>query len=136
LLGLALRFYDPWQGRVTLDGTDLRGLTLDAVRQSIAYVPQETLLFSGTIRENIAYARPAASREQIEEAARAAEAHDFIAALPDGYDTPVGERGVRLSVGQRQRIALARAFLKNAPIVLLDEPTSALDAETEARLID
>lgn len=136
LLGLALRFYDPWQGRVTLDGTDLRGLTLDAVRQSIAYVPQETLLFSGTIRENIAYARPAASREQIEEAARAAEAHDFIAALPDGYDTPVGERGVRLSVGQRQRIALARAFLKNAPVVLLDEPTSALDAETEARLID
>ena len=136
LLSLALRFYDPWQGRVTLDGTDLRALTLDTVRQSIAYVPQETLLFSGTIRENIAYARPTATPEEIEEAARAAEAHEFIAALPDGYDTPVGERGVRLSVGQRQRIALARAFLKNAPVVLLDEPTSALDAETEARLID
>lgn len=136
LLSLLLRFYDPWSGRVSMDGHDLRSLTLESVRRNIAYVPQETLLLSGTIRENIAYALPSAGEEEIINAAGLAEAHDFISGLPQGYDTPVGERGVRLSVGQRQRIAIARAFLKNAPVVLLDEPTSALDAETEARLVE
>jgi ATP-binding cassette, subfamily B, bacterial len=136
LLNLILRFYDPWDGAVKIDGRDVRDIALESLRKNIAYVPQETVLSSGTVRENIAFARPSATEEEIVEAACQAEADEFIRELPDGYSSAVGERGVRLSVGQRQRIALARAFLKNAPIVLLDEPTSALDSETEARLID
>lgn len=136
LLNLLLRFYDPVEGQICLDGQDLRSVTLESLRNNIAVVPQETLLNSGTIRDNIAYALPTAEDSQIIEAAIQAEAHGFISRLPLGYDTKVGERGVRLSVGQRQRIAIARAFLKDAPVLLLDEPTSALDAETEARLLE
>lgn len=136
LLSLLLRFYHPDQGRILLDGQDLRAGTLRSLREAVSLVPQEAILFSDSIHENIAYGRAAASKEEIVRAARMAQADDFIRQLPDGYDTEVGERGVRLSVGQRQRIALARAFLRNAPILLLDEPTSALDAETEIHLME
>lgn len=135
ILNLALRFYDPQSGRISIDDHDISDVTVDSLRRSIAYVPQDTLLISGTIRENIAYAKSSASDEEIELAARHAEALDFVTDLSHGFDTQVGERGVRLSVGQRQRIAIARAFLKAAPILLLDEPTSALDAETESRFL-
>ncbi len=134
ILNLIPRFYDPTAGRVSLDGTDLREVTLASLRDHIALVTQEPFLFDDSVRANIAYARPDASQDQIEAAARAAAAHDFILALPDGYDTGVGEAGARLSGGQRQRIAIARAFLKDAPILLLDEATSALDAESEAQV--
>jgi subfamily B ATP-binding cassette protein MsbA len=119
---------------VTLDGQDLREVTLASLRDQIALVTQEPFLFDDTVRANIAYTRPGASAADIEAAARAAAAHDFIMALPDGYDSLVGEAGARLSGGQRQRIAIARAFLKNAPILLLDEATSALDTESEAQV--
>ena len=122
--------------RVTLDGRDLREITKKSLRAQIAIVLQDTLLFSTTIRENIAYGRPDATEEEIREAARRAQADEFISRLPDGYDSPVGERGGHLSVGQRQRIGIARAFLKNAPILLLDEPTSALDPTTEAAIME
>jgi ATP-binding cassette subfamily B protein/subfamily B ATP-binding cassette protein MsbA len=135
LLSLLLRFYDPQQGRVLVDGVDVRAYQYRSLRRQMAIVPQEPVLFSTTVAENIAYGRPQATRAEIEEAARQAEAHEFIAAMPQGYDTPVGERGVLLSGGQRQRLALARAFLKNAPILILDEPTAALDAETEAAVL-
>jgi ABC-type multidrug transport system fused ATPase/permease subunit len=135
LLNLIFRFYDPRAGRVLIDGIDVRDVTVDSLRQSIGFVHQETLLFDDSVRENIAFGRPSASDEEIVHAAQLAEAHEFIGELPEGYETNVGERGVRLSVGQRQRIALARVFLKGAPIVLLDEPTSALDAETEDRVL-
>jgi ATP-binding cassette subfamily B protein/subfamily B ATP-binding cassette protein MsbA len=135
LLNLIFRFYDPRAGRVLIDGIDVRDVTVDSLRQSIGFVHQETLLFDDSVRENIAFGRPSASDEEIVRAAQLAEAHEFIGELPEGYETNVGERGVRLSVGQRQRIALARVFLKGAPIVLLDEPTSALDAETEDRVL-
>ncbi|MCA6326191.1 ABC transporter ATP-binding protein, partial [Phenylobacterium sp.] len=134
LLNLIPRFYDVTGGRVTLDGRDLRDLTLASLRRRIALVTQEPFLFDDTLRANIAYARPDASQQEIESAARAAAAHDFILTLPQGYDTPAGEAGLRLSGGQRQRIAIARAFLKDAPILLLDEATSALDAESEAQV--
>jgi ATP-binding cassette subfamily B protein/subfamily B ATP-binding cassette protein MsbA len=136
LLSLVPRFYDPTSGCVTLDDQDLRGLTKRSLRAQIAIVLQDTLLFSTTIRENIAYGRAGASDEEIREAARRAQADSFINDLPQGYDSPVGERGGHLSVGQRQRIGLARAFLKNAPILLLDEPTSALDPTTEAAVME
>jgi ATP-binding cassette subfamily B protein/subfamily B ATP-binding cassette protein MsbA len=135
LLSLVPRFYDPTSGAVRIDGLDLRDVTKQSLRANISVVLQDTLLLSGTVRENIAYGRPGATRAQIESAAAAAQAHEFIRALPLGYDTPVGERGVRLSGGQKQRIGLARAFLKDAPILLLDEPTSALDLETEAEIL-
>jgi ATP-binding cassette subfamily B protein len=135
LLSLVPRFYDPSSGTVKIDGHDLRDLTKKSIRQQISLVLQDTILFSTTIRENIAYGRPDASQVEIEEAARRAQAHDFIFDLPQGYLSQVGERGCRLSVGQRQRIGLARAFLKDAPILLLDEPTSALDPITEASLM-
>ena len=134
ILSLIPRFYDVDAGSVSLDGRDVRTLTLHSLREQIALVTQEPFLFDDTIRANIAYARPSASRDEIETAARAAAAHDFILALPAGYDTLVGEAGARLSGGQRQRIAIARAFLKNAPILLLDEATSALDTESEAQV--
>ena len=134
LLNLIPRFYDVTQGRVRVDGHDVREVTLASLRGQIALVTQEPFLFDDTVRANIAYARPDADASEIEAAARAAAAHDFILGLPGGYDTAVGEAGARLSGGQRQRIAIARAFLKDAPILLLDEATSALDAESEAQV--
>jgi subfamily B ATP-binding cassette protein MsbA len=125
------RFWDVTAGRVTLDGVDVRDATLASLRAQIALVTQETVLFDATVRDNIAYGRPGVSLEEVEHAARLAQAHDFITAMPQGYDTRVGERGMLLSGGQRQRIAIARAFIKDAPILILDEATSALDAESE-----
>ncbi len=136
LLSLVPRFYDPMAGRVLVDGYDVSDLTKKSLRSQISIVLQDTLLFSTTIRENIAYGRPGATFEQIEEAARKAQALDFIRSLPQGFDSQVGERGSHLSVGQRQRIGIARAFLKDAPILLLDEPTSALDPTTERAIMD
>jgi len=134
ILNLIPRFYDVTAGKVTIDGTDVRDLTLASLREQIALVTQEPFLFDDTIRANIAYARPQATEAEIEAAALAAAAHDFISELPAGYATLVGEAGARLSGGQRQRIAIARAFLKDAPILLLDEATSALDTESEAQV--
>jgi ATP-binding cassette subfamily B protein/subfamily B ATP-binding cassette protein MsbA len=136
LAGLVPRFFDPDQGRVLLDGHDLRELALASVRASVALVLQESFLFPFSIAENIAYGRPGAGRAEIEAAARAANAHEFVSRLPDGYETVVGERGATLSGGERQRIAIARALLKDAPLLVLDEPTSALDAETEQSLLE
>ncbi len=135
LLALVPRFYDPSGGRITLDGHDLRDITKKSLRSHISIVLQDTLLFSTTIRENIAYGRPDATEEEIIEAAQRAQAHEFIMATADGYRSQVGERGGHLSVGQRQRIGIARAFLKNAPILILDEPTSALDPTTESAIM-
>ena len=136
LFSLVPRFYDPMAGSVTLDGRDLREITKRTLRAQIAIVLQDTLLFSTTVRENIAYGRPDATEQEIIDAARRAQADDFIRQLPNGYASLVGERGGHLSVGQRQRIGIARAFLKNAPILLLDEPTSALDPATESAIMD
>jgi ATP-binding cassette subfamily B protein len=136
LVSLVPRFYDPTAGRLTLDGRDIREITKKSLRQQIAIVLQDTLLFSTTVRENIAYGRPDATEEEIREAARRAQADEFISRLPDAYESQVGERGGHLSVGQRQRIGIARAFLKNAPILLLDEPTSALDPTTESAIME
>lgn len=131
LFQLLLRFYDPASGRILVDGVDISQAAPEAVRRRIGLVPQETMIFGTTARENIGYGRPGASDSEIEAAAEAAAADDFIRALPDGYDTYLGERGTRLSGGQRQRIAIARAILKDPPILLLDEATSSLDAESE-----
>ena len=128
---LLLRFYDPQQGRVLIDGVDLSRADPQAVRERIGLVPQETMLFATSARENIRFGRPGASDAEVEVAARAAAADEFILRLPEGYDTFLGERGTRLSGGQRQRIAIARALLRDPPILLLDEATSALDAESE-----
>src|SRR5437764_201672 len=136
LLSLVPRFYDPNKGSITLDGRDLREITKKTLRTQIAIVLQDTLLFSTTVRENIAYGRPEASEEEIVDAARRAQADEFIRQLPNGYASLVGERGGHLSVGQRQRIGVARAFLKDAPVLLLDEPTSALDPTTESAIMD
>jgi ATP-binding cassette, subfamily B, bacterial len=133
---LLMRFYDPSQGAILLDGHDLRDLQMAWLRRQISVVLQDPILFSVTIGENIAYGRPGASVEQVKEAARRAQADQFIAELPRGYDTVLGERGVNLSGGQRQRLSIARAFLKNAPILILDEPTSALDSQTERALLE
>ncbi|MFZ4116051.1 MAG: ABC transporter ATP-binding protein [Chthoniobacterales bacterium] len=136
LLSLIPRFYDPCNGVVRIDGHDLRSVTKASLREQIGMVFQETVLFSSTVKENIAYGREGATEEEIIEAAKRAKAYDFIMGLPDGFETHVGERGGHLSVGQRQRIGIARAFLKNAPILLLDEPTSALDPETEKVIME
>jgi ABC-type multidrug transport system fused ATPase/permease subunit len=136
LLSLVPRFYDPTSGLVTLDGRDLREIKKKSLRAQIGMVLQDTLLFSTTIHENIAYGRPDASEDEIVHAAKRAQADEFIRQLPNGYASTVGERGQQLSVGQRQRIGIARAFLKNAPVLLLDEPTSALDPATEAAIMD
>lgn len=136
LLSLVPRFYDPTRGEVSLDEQDLRGLKKKSLRANISMVLQDTLLFSTTVRENIAYGRPDATEAEIIEAAKRAQAHDFIMRMPDGFSSQVGERGGHLSVGQRQRLGIARAFLKNAPILLLDEPTSALDATTEKAVME
>jgi ATP-binding cassette subfamily B protein/subfamily B ATP-binding cassette protein MsbA len=135
LLSLVPRFYDPTAGRVLLDGKDLRSLQKKSLRDQISILLQDSLLFSTTVRENIAYGRPGATEEDIIEAAKRAQAHDFIMAMPDGYRSQVGERGGHLSGGQRQRIGIARAFLKNAPVLILDEPTSALDPATESAIM-
>jgi len=128
---LLLRFYDPQQGQIMLDGTDIRHMDLKQMREHIALVPQQPALFTGDVRYNIAYGKLDATDEEVTAAARAAHAHDFIAALPEGYASHLGDMGVRLSGGQRQRIALARAILNDPRILLLDEATSALDTESE-----
>lgn len=136
LLSLIPRFYDPDQGRVLLDGRDVRDLTLRSLRSQVSIVLQEPLLFSGTLFENIRYGRFEASHDEVVEAAKAANAHEFISNLPRGYQTLIGERGARLSGGERQRISVARAFLKDAPILILDEPTSSIDSATEAVILE
>ena len=136
LVGLIPRLFDPSSGRVLIDGQDVRNVQLKSLRDQVALVLQEPFLFPISVRENIGLGRPDATQAEIEAAARAANAHDFIAALPGGYDTVIGERGATLSGGERQRLAIARAFLKNAPILILDEPTSALDAETERAIVE
>src|SRR4051795_7662783 len=132
---LLLRFADPSAGRVVLDGQDLRAYAVSDVRANVAVVLQETLVFDATVFENIAYGRPGATRAEVEAAARAADAHEFVMALPDGYDSRVGQRGRRLSGGQRQRIAVARAMIRDAPVLLLDEPTTGLDAQSAQRIL-
>ena len=134
IINLLPRFYDPSEGRITIDGYDLRDVTLDSLRSRIGIVLQETTLFSGSIRENIAFGKPDASQEEIEAAAKAAAAHDFIMSFPDGYNTHVGERGATLSGGQKQRIAIARALLLNPRILILDDSTSSVDLNTEAQI--
>lgn len=136
LVSLLTRFYDPTAGQILLDGCDLQDYRLADLRNQFAIVLQDAVLFSTSIAENIAYSRPGASFDEVVEAARAANAHDFITNLPDGYNTKVGERGMRLSGGERQRIALARAFLKDAPVLILDEPTSSVDIKTEADIME
>jgi ATP-binding cassette subfamily B protein len=136
LMNLLTRFYDPSSGRITLDGVDLRDYKLADLRNQFAIVLQEPVLFSASVAENIAYARPGATDAEVVAAAEAANAHEFITGLPGGYETLVGERGMRLSGGERQRIALARAFLKDAPILILDEPTSSIDVKTEALIVE
>jgi ATP-binding cassette subfamily B protein len=130
-MSMLLRFYEPTGGRITIDGQDIAAFSRASLRRQIAYVGQDTFLFKGSIRDNIAFGKPGASEEEIVSAARAAYAHDFIVGFERGYDSPVGEQGMQLSGGQRQRIAIARAFLKDAPLILLDEATSALDTESE-----
>jgi subfamily B ATP-binding cassette protein MsbA len=132
LVNLIPRFFDVTSGHLLIDGQDVRDLTVASLRSQIGVVTQETVLFNDTLRNNIAYGQPSISQEKVESAAKAALAHDFITNLPAGYDTVIGERGVRLSGGERQRIAIARALLKNAPILILDEATSALDSESES----
>lgn len=134
LVSLLLRQHDVDEGEIRIDGQNIRTVTLDSLRQAIAVVPQEPLLFHRSLRENIAYGKPEASQEEIQEAARKAQIHEFISSLPDGYETLVGERGVKLSGGQRQRIAIARAILKAAPVLVLDEATSSLDSESETKV--
>ena len=131
LASLIPRFYDVCQGRITLDGRDLRDITLASLRQQISIVLQDVFLFHGTVRENILFGRPDATEDEMIEAAKVANAHEFIAGLPNGYDTLIGERGVKLSGGQKQRLSIARAVLKDAPILILDEATSSVDTETE-----
>jgi len=134
IINLLPRFYDPSSGRLLIDGHDLRDVTLDSLRSQIGIVLQETTLFSGTLRENIAFGRPDATLAQVVAAAKAADAHSFIEAAPQGYDTPVGERGSTLSGGQKQRIAIARALLLDPRILILDDSTSSVDVATEARI--
>jgi subfamily B ATP-binding cassette protein MsbA len=136
VVSLIPRFYDPGAGRVLVDGVDARDYQLQGLRDQIGFVLQDTVLFRGTVRDNIAYGRPDASEEEIVEAARLANAHEFIARMPDGYGTLVGERGLTLSGGQRQRIGIARALIRNSPILILDEPTAALDVESEQIVIE
>ncbi len=133
---LLFRFYDPTAGRILIDGQDISGVTQDSLRHAIGVVPQDTVLFNDTIRYNIAYGRPGASQAEIEAAARQAQVHEFVLRLPDGCDTMVGERGLKLSGGEKQRVAIARTILKNPPILILDEATSALDSRTEREIGD
>jgi ATP-binding cassette subfamily B protein len=134
LVNLIPRFYDPDQGQIQIDGVDIRDWQLEALRKKIGVVLQQTTLFSGTVRENIAYGKPDAELHEVIDAAQAAQAHDFIQAMPGGYDSSVAERGANLSGGQKQRIAIARALLVNPGILILDDSTSAVDMETEAKI--
>jgi ATP-binding cassette subfamily B protein len=136
LTQLIPRFYEPTAGRVTIDGTDIRAFTLESLRRAIAPVHQDTFLFNGTVAENIRYANPDATDEQLIDAAKSARIHESILRMPDQYDTQVGERGMRLSGGQKQRIAIARAILRQSPIIILDEATASVDAETERDIQD
>jgi len=136
LCSLIPRFYDVQEGAILVDGMDVRDIRLKSLREKVGIVQQDVFLFTGTVRENIAYGRPGASDEEIIEAAKDANAHDFIMQLPNGYDTNVGEKGVKLSGGQKQRISIARVFLKNPPILILDEATSSLDNESERIIQD
>ena len=134
-MALATRLYDPNQGAVRIDGHDLRDVTLRSLHSQIGQVQQETYLFNASALQNVRYGRADASRAEVEAAARAANAHEFLEKLPQGYDTIVGERGVKLSGGQKQRLAVARALLANTPVLVLDEPTSAVEPESEALII-
>jgi len=136
VLSLIPRFYDPTLGRVLIDGVAVTDYRLDRLREQIGFVLQDTVLFAGSIRDNIAYGRPEATPEEIIQAAKMANAHDFISEMPHGYDSLVGERGLTLSGGQRQRIGIARAIVRNAPILILDEPTAALDTESEKLVME
>jgi ATP-binding cassette subfamily B protein/subfamily B ATP-binding cassette protein MsbA len=136
LMNMLVRFYDPWEGRVTVGGRDLRDIRLRTLRRQVALVLQDPFIFPITVAENISYGRPGATREEVIAAAKAANADDFVERMPDGYDTVIGEKGQTLSGGERQRLSIARAFLKDAPVLVLDEPTSALDARTEGMLLD
>jgi ATP-binding cassette, subfamily B, bacterial len=136
LVSLLWRLYEPQAGRVLVDGRDLREYTLESLRSQVAVVLQDTVLFAASVRENIAYGNPEAPPEEVEKAALLANAHDFIQAMPDGYDTVVGERGVTLSGGQRQRIAIARAAIRRAPVLILDEPTTGLDDKNARQVTD
>jgi ATP-binding cassette subfamily B protein len=133
---LLMRLYDPTRGAILLDGVDSREIRLSDLRRQFSVVLQEPILFSTSVAENIAYARPSATAEEIVVAARLANAHEFITRLSQGYETPVGERGMAISGGERQRIALARAFLRDAPILIMDEPTSSVDLRTEASIVE
>jgi subfamily B ATP-binding cassette protein MsbA len=135
-VNLIPRFYDVTEGQILVDGTDIRDVSLRSLRAQTALVTQETVLFDDAVAANIAYGAPSADRAAIEQAARAAHAHEFIVQLPDGYETTIGERGQRLSGGQRQRLAIARAILKDCPLLVLDEATSSLDAESELLVQD
>jgi len=134
LTQLISRFYEPSSGRILIDGHDIRSVTIASLRRNISPVPQDTFLFNGTIAENIGYAVPDASMEEIQAAAKAANIHDDIMAMPDGYETRIGERGIRLSGGQKQRVAIARAILRKSPIIILDEATASVDVETEQQI--
>jgi ATP-binding cassette subfamily B protein len=136
LASLVPRFYDLQNGRVSIDGNDVRDLTLTSLRREIGVIAQDPFLFSATVRENIAFGRPGASPDDVERAARLAQAHEFIDALPDGYDTVIGERGITLSGGQRQRVAIARALVVDPRILILDDATASVDATTEAKIRD
>ena len=136
LAHLLMRIHEPVSGQIYIDGTDISGVTLHSLRRQIGVVPQHVLLFNGSARDNIAYGHPDPSQEAIEAAARAARAHDFIVKLPHGYDTFIGDRGVRLSGGQQQRLALARALLKDPPILILDEATAMFDPEGEREFLE
>lgn len=136
LAKLLLRFYDPTTGRILLDGTDIRDLSRESLRDNITILQQENLLFSGTVRDNIAYGRPGADLDDIIRAAVMADVHDFVNTLPHRYDTPIGQRGRLMSGGQRQRIAIARAILRDAPVLVLDEPMTGLDTLTAERIME
>lgn len=131
LCSLIPRFYDVSEGSIKIDGTDIRDVTLNSLRNQIGMVQQDVYLFAGTIMDNIAYGKPGATKEEVIEAAKNANAHEFIMSFPDGYDTDIGQRGIKLSGGQKQRLSIARVFLKNPPILIFDEATSALDNESE-----
>jgi subfamily B ATP-binding cassette protein MsbA len=136
IINLIPRFYDILSGRISIDGQDVRDFQIESLRKNISFVLQETILFRGPIWQNIAYGKPEATREEIIRAAKLANAHEFIVKMPQGYDSMVGERGVTLSAGQRQRIAIARAVIRDAPILVLDEPTTGLDAASEKLVLD
>jgi len=136
VVSLIPRFYDPIAGRILIDGVDVRDYKLQRMRDQIGFVLQDTVLFRGTVRSNIAYGRPGASEREIVEAARLANAHDFIVRMPEGYDSQVGERGLTLSGGERQRIGIARTIIRDSPILILDEPTASLDSESERLVIE